>query len=310
MAEEQNKKEQPAQEGEVVRIPFAEFLESYPLGSLQHVSNYYAEKKGSNEYNPYARLAPVLRLYCPKCEGVRNFAGHWTHERDFRESKVVKDFLNYTCKDCGNGEKIFCVVSQATDNDGNGCAVKVGEIPELHLELPRSLKALLGDDYELFTKGLTSEKRGLGIGAFTYYRRVVEAQKSHLIAKILLVAEKLGASDAIIGALKQAATEKQFSRAVNLIKDAIPESLLVDTHNPLKLLHDALSIGVHAETDENCLRVAHNIRLVLADLAERIKLALQDQKQLRSAVAGLLKFNADAKKAAKADSQNAASATT
>jgi hypothetical protein len=97
---------------------------------------------------------------------------------------------------------------------------------------------------------------------------------------------------------------------VNLIKDAIPESLLVDTHNPLKLLHDALSIGVHAETDENCLRVAHNIRLVLADLAERIKLALQDQKQLRSAVAGLLKFNADAKKAAKADSQNAASATT
>lgn len=93
---------------------------------------------------------------------------------------------------------------------------------------------------KLFEKGLTCEKRGLGIGAFSDYRRVVESQKSKLIAEILRVAEKLGAPQPLRETLAQAAKEKQFSRAVETVKDAIPQALLVDTQNPLKLLHDAL----------------------------------------------------------------------
>lgn len=296
MTEERKNDTQP-EEKEPERIPWSEFLESYPLNTLKQVSGYSERSEG---YSPFVRIAPTIRLYCIKCEGIRNFSGIWVHESSFHDMTIVRDFLQYTCKDCEKGEKTFCVISGATDDAGNGIAFKIGEIPEIHVELPRSLKPLLGDDdYMLFIKGLTCEKKGLGIGAFTYYRRVVESQKSHLIAEILRVAEKLDASKAVQDVLKRAESEKQFARAVDMIKDVIPESLLVNAHNPLKLLHNALSIGVHVETDDNCLRIARDIRLVLADLAERLKLALQDQAELRTAVAGLLKFNADAKKTSK-----------
>jgi len=164
------------------------------------------------------------------------------------------------------------------------------------LNFPKSLKSLLGDDYQLFLEGLTCEKQGMGIGAFTYYRRVVESQKSQLISEILRVAEKLGAPEALRKTLAQAAQEKQFTRAVDAVKDAIPQALLVDSHNPLKLLHDALSIGVHAETDENCLKIAHGVRMVLADFSERLKLALEEQSELRGAIGDLGKFIGEARK--------------
>jgi hypothetical protein len=165
-----------------------------------------------------------------------------------------------------------------------------------HVELPRSLKALLKDDYRLFEKGLTCEKQALGIAAFTYYRRVVESHKSQLISEILRVAEKLNLSQGVRDKLATAAQEKQFTRAVDAVKDAIPESLLVNGQNPLKLLHDALSIGVHGETDASCLRIAHAVRLVLADLSERLKLALEDQAELRAAVADVSRFIGEARK--------------
>lgn len=279
-------------------IPWAEFLEDYPINSEQVVSSYYESTEGTYP-GPFQRLSPILRLYCPKCKGIRNFSGSWEHHRFFNRRDVVRDFLNYNCRDCEDSDKTFCVISYPIDEKGNGCAVKIGELPELHLELPRSVEKLICDDYSLFVKGLTCEKHGLGIGAFTYYRRVVESQKNHLISEILRVAEKLGAASDVTDKLNEALKEKQFSRAVDAIKEAIPESLKVDSHNPLKLLHGSLSICVHTESDETCLRIAHSIRLVLADFSERLKVARAEQGELRSAVSDLIKVSSETKKKAK-----------
>ncbi len=153
----------------------------------------------------------------------------------------------------------------------------------------------MGEDYPIFIKGLKCEKQGFGIAAFAYYRRVVDNQKGRLITKILEVAQKLDAKPEMIGKLEQASKATQFSRAVDTIKDAIPESLLVDGRNPLKLLYTALSIGLHEESDEKCLEMAHSIRMVLSDLAERIQQALREQAELKSAVSELLKVEREAK---------------
>ena len=298
MAEDTQQQEQQEEVPQHDFVPWKEFLESYPVGTVQHVSGFYTRDIAGTR-SAFERLAPILRLYCEKCRGMRNFGGHWQHGPNCRDDRIHNDFLVYTCKDCDEGRKTFCVATQAVDSYGNGCATKIGEIPELHVGVPESLRPLLGDSFSLLVKGLRCEKRSLGIGAFTYYRRVVEGQKSSFIREILKVAEKLGAPKHVEEKLRQAACERQFTRAVDLVKDAIPESLLVDSHNPVKLLHQALSIGVHSETDENCLRLAHNIRMVLADLSERINLALREQTDLRAAVADLLDFNAEAKKKAK-----------
>lgn len=266
-------------------ISFAEFLESYPQHTIQDVSEYSEEVRSS-----YKRIAPTIRLFCSKCKGMRNFDGKWIHEGWIEKNEPVEDFLTYRCRDCQEITKTFCTISQPT---GNFCGkiVKIGEIPEQHLDLPDNLENLLGKNYQLFLKGLACEKRGLGIGAFTYYRRVVESQKNHLFSEILRVAEKLNTPATGREKLKEAITINEFSRAIEIVKKAIPESLLIDSHNPMKLLYKALSTGLHEEDDDSCLKIAHTIRLVLSDLSLKIDTALKDQTAIKSAISKLLNFN-------------------
>jgi hypothetical protein len=56
---------------------------------------------------------------------------------------------------------------------------------------------LIGPDREIFRQGRRAENRGLGIGAFAYYRRVVENQKNRIIAEIAKVSKLLGGTPEI-----------------------------------------------------------------------------------------------------------------
>jgi hypothetical protein len=56
----------------------------------------------------------------------------------------------------------------------------------------------------------------------------------------------------------------------------------------MTLLHDNLSSGLHAKTDIDCLETAQAIRVVLAELAERLTNALKDEAELTKALDKLL----------------------
>jgi hypothetical protein len=144
----------------------------------------------------------------------------------------------------------------------------------------------------LFLRGRRCENQGLGIGAFVYYRRVVEDQKNRILAEIIKVAQTISAPPEAIVALEGAQKEHQFSKAIDSVKDAIPQRLLIDGQNPLALLHAALSKGLHNRSDEMCLEVATDIRLILAELAELLGHALKDERELKEAVARLRKLPA------------------
>lgn len=146
---------------------------------------------------------------------------------------------------------------------------------------------MLGDNRDLFMKGRRCESQGLGIGAFVYYRRVVERQRASIIGEIIRVARSINAPSATLQVLETARTETQFSKSLELIKDAIPESLRIQGHNPMTLLHDNLSTGLHAKSDEECLEIAQAVRVVLAELAERLSNALKDEAELTKALGKL-----------------------
>lgn len=272
-------------------IPLKTFLEEYPIGTFQKISGYYEEDSSANNYYRFPRCAPTLRLYCDECDGIRNFDGTWVHDKYITKEMSFDDFLIYTCRDCNKYKKHFCLGAHHLDDKGNGEVIKIGEYPELYIAIPSNLPGLFGEDYPYFIKGLKCEKRGLGIGAYSYYRRLVENQKNRLLSEILKVSKKLSAKTVIIQTIEKAISETQFSKAIDMVKETIPEALLVDGHNPFKLLHTALSIGIHDQPDDKCLEIAHNIRMVLVDLADRIKLALNEKSELHSAVSSLLKFN-------------------
>lgn len=295
MSEEDKKPEQKKEQNEIL-IPWKKFLEEYPVNSKQKVSEFYEET--NHQYYTFKRNTPMLRLWCwnENCKGIRNFAGKWEHHENVSDNSIYKDFLIYTCKDCEESEKTFCIMAKIIYNEGNGMVIKIGELPEQHIDIPSTLPKLMGKDYAIFVKGLKCEKQGFGIGAFSYYRRVVENQKVRLLQKILEASRRLNTPTEALKLLEEASKEDQFSKAIDMIKDAIPQSLLVDGHNPLKLVHQALSVGIHEEADEKCLELAHSIRMILSTLAENIQQALRDQRKLKGAVSKLLNFQSKVKK--------------
>jgi hypothetical protein len=118
-----------------------------------------------------------------------------------------------------------------------------------------------------------------------YYRRIVE--KTQILDEIIKVAAKVAPE--MVGTFEAAKSENQFLKAIDSIKGVIPQNLRVNGHNPLTLLHSALSKGIHAQTDDRCLEFAHDIRVVLADLAERIGQALKGDAELSEAILRLTK---------------------
>jgi hypothetical protein len=91
-------------------------------------------------------------------------------------------------------------------------------------------------------------------------------------------------SPELITELEEAKHETRFSLAVEKIKHAIPEILQINGNNPLTLLYKALSEELHAGTDEECLEIAQDIRVVLSELSERLHTALKDDQELKKAV--------------------------
>lgn len=232
--------------------------------------------------------APTIQLHCgsESCGGLRFFALSGPRP-DFRHT-AARVFLTYVCKNCGKTSKVYALWLIAEQGEEAGLATKYGELPTFGPPTPPRVISLIGPDRDAYIKGRRAENQGLGIGAFAYYRRVVEDQKSRLIDEIIRVAERTQAPAEMIATLKAARGETQFHKAVEAIKGAIPESLKIDGHNPLVLLHSALSEGLHAQTDEQCLELASSIRVVLEELAERAAIALKDHAELKSAVTRLM----------------------
>jgi len=278
--QDQNSQVQSAAKAEAtVAHTFAEFLESSPPDNAEVVTELvkYA--------GPYCSLCtPEIRLHCNNelCNGVRVFS---CSQVPYLSTDFEYEFLTYTCRNCNKAKKTFALIVLKSTNK----VQKLGELPPFGPPIPARVITLVGSDRELFLKGRRAELHGLGIGAFAYYRRVVEDKKGIIIEEIGKVAKRLGATPETLRLFAAAEAESQFSNAIELIKTAIPQGLLINGHNPLTLLHSALSKGIHGGTDDECLELATSIRLVLVELAERIAAALKDEAGLRDAVTRLLK---------------------
>jgi hypothetical protein len=233
-----------------------------------------------------------ITLHCASefCQGPRAFALIGDGYHDVRVGRTETNlFLKYVCRNCRKTFKTIAVeVRRNEDEDGDGVAKKYGEDPPYGPHTPPRLIKLIGPHRELFLKGRRAESQGLGIGAFAYYRRVVEDEKDRLFDAVITAAQKIRANADLIENLKTAKSETQFSTAVEQIKYGLPDSLNINGHNPLTLLHNALSDGLHAQTDDECLDIASSIRLVLAALAERIGQVLKEEAELNTAVTKLM----------------------
>jgi hypothetical protein len=282
------------------RIEFGEFLMTIPPLESRRVSA--GVTRGQYRFN---LKNPAIELHCegPKCGGAR-FFDPMDNTVDLEQSDKASGakliFLRYTCRNCEGSAKTYAIsfkYQQVEFGKFESEAMKIGEHPRFGEPRPNAIKDVLDDEIEFFERGYRAETDGLGIGAFAYYRRFVEGHKDKMIDEIMKVAKAQGAKPDIIAALEEARKSVSFDKAVDLVKNAIPDSLRYHGgHNPLTLLHTALSQGLHNDDDVECLVLAQDIRLVLTDLAERSTLALKSSSELGDAVKRLLNKGARGKR--------------
>lgn len=285
--EAQIKQEEP-------EFELSEFLESHPPNQLVKITN-LGHKKWENYRSRDIDYfsASQIQLHCTNesCNGLRFFRFTGKEKPELPTADFDFIYVTYRCNNCLKEEKTYALAVKLDNvNQSAGECYKFGELPNFGPPTPAKLIKLIGPDREIFLKGRRCENQGLGIGAFIYYRRVVENQKNRIISEIIKVSEKIGSPTENIEILKSALSETQFSKALDNAKDAIPESLLINGHSPLLLLHSALSEGVHALSDEQCLEIASSIRVVLGELSDRLAQALKDEAELTKALGTLMNF--------------------
>lgn len=268
------------------------FFEDVPPGKTEIIQGLGRKCVSPGGAVSWHMQVPEIQLHCDNsaCEGLRYFEPSQTQY--LRPKETGEHFLTFVCRNCKRSRKTYAFWSRLGEDGVNGELMKFGEFPPFGPPTPARVISIIGGERDYFLKGRKAENQGLGIAAFAYYRRVVENQKTRIIDEIIRVAQKIGAPKEVIDDLNAARGETQFSRAVEAIKHGVPESLRIDGHNPLTLLHSALSEGLHAQTDQQCLELATSIRVVLTELVDRMGNALKEELELSTAVSRLLQASA------------------
>jgi hypothetical protein len=275
-------------------LSMKEFLETIHPSISKSISDLWTIHQPAKGV-PSKRLNfPALRLHCSVCDGERTFRCFTPIDVSV-QSESANLYPTYRCGDCQQQIKTYSLSIRFGEGSlfaqkkwHEGEAFKYGERPPYGSPVPAKLLRLFGKDGPVFLKGRQCENQGLGVGAFAYYRRVVENHKNDIIDELIRVCETVDAPQQLTSELIAARKEVSFSKAIDLVKTGLPQGLLINGQNPLTALHRALSVGLHDESDDECLAAAHAVRLVLGALIERMSLLRQDDKKLQDAVQLLL----------------------
>ena len=271
------------------RITIKSFFESvspYKEVEVEDLKSVFYDVVGGKTVSSYF---PEIEIECPVCNGKRFFKKTNSESKYSSFDGYSLETILYTCKNCNQSQKIFTIKYKQSELEKDakfipGTIIKLGEYPPFGDSIPAKVMTLVGKERDFFLKGRRCENQSLGIGAYAYYRRIVENQKDKLIDEIIKVCKKLGKQESLIEDLEKAKNETQFSKAVDSIKEELPTSLYIEGQNPLKLLHKAVSKGIHNMTDEECLQYAESIRIILFELTERINSYLKETAEIHKAI--------------------------
>ncbi len=270
----------------------AQLLQDEPLHSPRAVWCLFSQPEHGTLNFP-----DEIHVHCDhaRCGGVRRHS--YESSKTYQNGDDFFAFATYKCTNCTDSQIVFGLKAEREDKSRAGTCTKIYQEPAFGEPIPKRLFQVIGEtNREHFLQARRAIARGLGIGAYAYYRRIVENTKFDLIGSVLEIAQATNASSVQIELLKKAQAERQFSKAIEMLQDvsAIPAVLLIEGHNPLALLHDLLSDGIHELMDEECLERAREAEVILFAIANRMQIALAERKSEKAALTSIFKRKAAA----------------
>ena len=259
-------------------MPNTEFLEQYPL----------YRKFEQKFYDTLDRIPKVaVHMACPACQTTQTFVMANEYHEGYSYANVepagATCHLRYICTSCRKGVRHFYVQFGPSAE----YVLKIGQHPAWSVALDRNLERALGKWSDLYKKGLVCESQAYGVGAFAYYRRIVEQVIDQLLEDISTLIPEAD-RNAYSAALAQTKATRVAQDKIALVKDLLPPILRPDGMNPLGVLHEALSAGLHAGTDEECAALAAEVREVLVFLVGQVVATRESAKSFTASMRKLL----------------------
>jgi len=242
-----------------------------------------------------------INMYCNKCKDIRTFNPILDWYSPFQENMSTKySTINFEKFTTENNEDIivrciYCCTScnvfyryflLKIDNDLS-TVEKIGQYPPWDISIEKELKDVLNNSEKYYKNGKICESQGYGIGAFAYYRRIIEEIIDYLLDAI---PELLEGKDKELyeEALKNVKQTKITSKKIELVYDLLPPELNPEEFNPLKTIHEKLSKGIHKKSDEDCLKDAEILRETLLFIVRKILIESKKKKEFTEKMRKLL----------------------
>ncbi len=239
-------------------MPDRTFLEQYPL---------YKKFKMKVPDISLDLAKPSIRMHCPTCTSNQTFVmfNAYSSYRNGEPTYGKTYLIEYKCAGCSDFIRLFLIkVSEKLDY-----IYKAGQYPAWDISIDKNLEKILDKHAELFKNGLVCESQNYGIGAYAYYRRIVELIIDELLKSIYdIVEEKEKAK--YEEALKKVAATRNTQEKINLVKDLLPSILRPAGMNPLAVLYENLSEGLHEKSDNECMEIAEKIKSVLVFMVDQV----------------------------------------
>lgn len=242
-------------------MPNPDFLENYPL---------YRKFQTKLPLWLSDLPKPAIHMPCWVCKSEQTFNMVNNYQENFGNDQLIEATGKvvralYRCSACNGFFRFFFIL---TDPEGS-YIIKVGQHPSWEISMDRNLEKMLGAHSEYYKKGLICESQGYGIGTFSYYRRIVEEIIDQLLIDITdLITEEEHKN--YIRALEEVKKTIVAQDKIKLVKDLLPSTLRPGGINPLSVLHDILSKGLHSQNDEECMELAMTIREPLVFLVNEV----------------------------------------
>ena len=193
--------------------------------------------------------------------------------------------FEFKCLTCGKTSLLFSVVHIM--KDGGVSLQKIGEFPRKRLERDPLLQKFFVDDAEYYEKAIVCLAQGYGIGAFCYFRRIVENNIYRLLELLKEDLEGVESNNQLIENIEKLKNATPMSDRIELANSALPEYLMPSGANPLGRLYATLSEGVHADSDEVCLKKSESIEKCLKYLISELHSRKKNRDSFASIVGDL-----------------------
>ena len=222
------------------------------------------------------------------------------------DNKNSNILVEYECKHCQSTFSIPINTKIEYDNGKLSLTLtKFGRFPPNDINIPKEISSLanqLNSDQakeikHLFSSGRISEEHNLGIGAFSYYRQIIELLRIILFEQFIIALKKINADQIIIDDFTKAKETNSFTNSMYFIKDKLPERLKLNGNNPIKVLFKAYSAGVHLNKikDNDCVETATTLRIILLKTIHLLDEIITDDQELIDAINAANDFTSNSK---------------